>query len=46
LLERQDEIQKTLKTRNRRVRVLPWLFADGLPEKIRQLSAQFIGETP
>lgn len=45
LLERQLEMKKTVQTRGFDLTVLPWLFTDSLAEKIRQLSAHFIGRS-
>jgi anion-transporting ArsA/GET3 family ATPase len=43
LLERQNALLKTIQPRGLEVRRLPWLFDQEVPEKIRRLSADFMG---
>lgn len=43
VLERQQRMRAQVATRGLRMITLPWLFADGVPEKVRQLSLE-IGE--
>lgn len=44
-LERQAHLAQTIAPRGLKQTILPWLFTDNVPEKIRQLSAQFVGGT-
>lgn len=45
ILERQGLLERQVKDRGLSLNILPWLFADKGPEKIRQLSAHFVGQT-
>jgi hypothetical protein len=41
LLKRQSEAQKSVENRGLPVRLLPWIFANNVSEKIRALATQF-----
>jgi anion-transporting ArsA/GET3 family ATPase len=41
VLERQSAMREAMAARGLPLTVLPWLFADGAPEKVRQLSTHF-----